>query len=370
VERPADVPATMCMRVLLLSRYGRLGASSRVRSYQYQPYLRAAGIEVTAAPLFDDFYLEYLYGHAARSFTALPRAALRRLQHLLTTTRYDLLWVEYELFPWAPALLERLLAASGQRYVVEFDDAVFHRYDRHHSVVVRQLLGRKIDVVMRKAAAVIAGNPYLAARARVAGARRIEHLPSVIDLDRYPLAAEQASDRPFTIGWIGSPATAIYLHAIAPALREVCADGGTRVRLIGAPSSFELPGIAVEHRVWVEAREAEEIQAFDIGIMPLPNGPWERGKCGYKLIQYMACGKAVVASPVGVNEQIVAAPAAGLLASNTAEWTSALRQLRADRDLRAAMGREGRRRVEQGYSLQVMAPRLAALFHELAPEGA
>jgi glycosyltransferase involved in cell wall biosynthesis len=358
------------MRVLLLSRYGRLGASSRVRSYQYQPRLRAAGIEVTAAPLFDDLYLEHLYDHAARSVATLVGAALRRLQHLLTTTRYDLLWVEYELFPWAPALVERLLAASGRRYVVEFDDAVFHRYDRHHSAVVRQLLGRKIDVVMRKAAAVIAGNSYLAARAEAAGARRIEHLPSVIDLDRYPLVPDQAQDRPFTIGWIGSPATASYLHDIAPALREVCADGRTRVRLIGAPASFELPGVAVEHRPWVEAREAEEIQAFDVGIMPLPNGPWEQGKCGYKLIQYMASGKAVVASPVGVNERIVAAPAAGLLAGTTAEWTSALRRLSADRELRAAMGREGRRRVEQDYSLQVMAPRLAALFHELAPDGA
>lgn len=358
------------MRVLLLSRYGRLGASSRVRSYQYQPYLQAAGIEVTAAPLFDDFYLEHLYGHESRSPVRLLRAGLRRLRYLLTTARYDLLWIEYELFPWVPALVEHLLAASGQRYIVEFDDAVFHRYDQHRSAIVRHLLGGKIDAVMRRATAVIAGNAYLAARAEAAGARRVEYLPSVVDLARYPVPADREPDGTFTIGWIGSPATAGYLDAIAPALHELCGDGRTRVRLVGAPASLDLAGVTIEHRAWAESREAEEIQAFDVGIMPLADGPWERGKCGYKLIQYMASAKAVVASPVGVNPEIVDAPVAGLLAGTMREWVDALRTLRTERDRRVAMGKEGRRRVERHYSLQVTAPRLISLFQDLAPVGA
>jgi glycosyltransferase involved in cell wall biosynthesis len=355
------------MRVLLLSRYGRLGASSRVRSYQYQPYLHASGIEVTAAPLLDDAYLEELYTGRARSFGRIFTAAIRRLRRLLDGQSYDLLWIEYELFPWMPALFERLLSRTGHRYVVEFDDAVFHRYDRHAVGLVRLALGRKIDTVMRRAAAVIVGNGYLAARAEAAGAIKIERLPSVIDLDQYPLATSApAADDVFTIGWIGSPATAGYLDAIVPALRTICAESPARVRLVGAPEGLTWPGVNVEHRRWSEEREAKEIQACHVGIMPLPDGPWEQGKCGYKLVQYMACGAPVIASPVGVNRELVQHGVTGLLASSVDEWVEALRTLRGDAALRAVMGQRGRQVVEARYCVQVTAPRLVALFRELA----
>ena len=119
-------------------------------------------------------------------------------------------------------------------------------------------------------------------------------------------------------------------------------------------------------RDWDEATETGEIGKFDVGIMPLPDNPWERGKCGFKLIQYMACGKPVVASPVGVNREIVVDGVNGFLASSHDEWVRALERLKSDPELRRTMGANGRRMVEEKYCLQVTAPRLHRLLLEAA----
>jgi glycosyltransferase involved in cell wall biosynthesis len=136
------------------------------------------------------------------------------------------------------------------------------------------------------------------------------------------------------------------------------------LRLIGA--QLEIPGVNIECLPWSQATEAQSIAGIDIGLMPLRDSPWERGKCGYKLIQYMACSKPVVASPVGVNARIVQSGVNGFLARSTAEWVETLSLLAADPNLRVACGKQGRSMVESQYSLQVAAPRLASWFHELA----
>jgi glycosyltransferase involved in cell wall biosynthesis len=351
------------VRVLLLSRYGRLGASSRVRSYQYLPYLRDEGIVVTPAPLLGDPYIERLYARRRQNAAALIGGYGRRLWQLATSYRFDLLWLEYELFPWLPAWFEVFLARLGVPYVADYDDPVFHRYDSHRNPLIRGLLGAKIDHVMRGAALVIVGSEYLGEHARRAGARRVEQLPTVIDLSRYQVATA-AGGGPYTIGWIGSPLTAPYLQLVRDALAELCSNGAVRVTLVGA-GPLTLGPVPIEARPWSEATEVAELQRFAVGIMPLPDGPWERGKCGYKLIQYMACGRAVVASPVGANAQIVEHGVNGLLANTSADWVSALRALR-DPALRVRMGAAGRAKVEREYCLQVTAPRLAALLRSCA----
>ena len=355
------------MKVLLLSRYGRQGASTRLRALQYLPHLAAAGIDVTWAPLLDDAYLEALYGAGRRPWPQVARAYLARLAQLLRARDFDLLWIEKELFPMLPATVERLLAAAGVPYVVDYDDALFHNYDLHRHALVRRVLGRKIDRVMAGARLVIAGNDYLATRAEQAGACWVEPLPTVIDLDRYPALPDAAPDptRPFTIGWIGSPQTAVYLAAIAEPLRQLMMRRAARLVLVGAGRGTP-PDLPAEIRPWSEAGEVTDIAEFDVGIMPLPDAPWERGKCGYKLIQYMACAKPVVASPVGVNRQLVTPELNGYLASTTAEWLQALDRLQTDRALSRGLGATGRAQVVERYCLQVTAPRLAALLRRAA----
>ncbi|WP_282041248.1 glycosyltransferase family 4 protein [Halomonas alimentaria] len=361
------------MKVALLSKYSRLGASSRLRSLHYLPDLEQVGIEVTPHALFGDDYLKRLYGGKGRSLASVARRYAQRARQLRRLKHADLIWLEYEALPYVPHWLERGLMPRGVPYVVDYDDAVFHHYDLSSRRLVRSLLGRKIDKVMASATAVICGNDYLAERARQAGARRIERVPTVVDAHRYSAGepASSESGRAPVIGWIGSPSTQRYVLDLKPVLEAMHRKHGVRLVLVGArpelASQFgELP---VEVLPWTEESEAQAISGFDIGIMPLPDGPWERGKCGYKLIQYMAAGKPVVASSVGVNVEIVQGWECGELADKPEEWSEALGGLLVDPARREALGRRGRQAVEQHYSLQAQAPRLAEILRSAAREG-
>lgn len=350
------------MRVLLLSRYDRLGASSRLRSHQYLPYLSQAGFDVTVAPLFDDDYVRGLYSGNISKLAVL-KAYFARLGFIFKARQFDLVWLEYEMLPWLPSWIELALFPKNIPLVVDYDDAIFHRYDQHRLSLVRKLLGQKIDAVMQRANIVTVGNDYLAERAKQVGAQRVERVPTVVDAKRYAVI-EKENASPVTIGWIGQPSTAEYLGLLAPVLKKMITKHSVRVVAIG-PKPTQFQQLPIEVKSWAEETEAAEIQLFDIGIMPLPDEPWERGKCGYKLIQYMACGKPVVASPVGVNSVIVRQGVNGFLANTEAEWCDSLSLLCGDAALRKQMGDEGRKIMEQDYSLQVAAPRLAELLRSV-----
>lgn len=347
------------MRILAFSRYEQLGASSRLRLYQYLPYLKDAGIDVTVAPFFGDDYIRGLYGNNVSTF-AVFKAYIIRLIYMLKVRNFDLVWVEKEMLPWIPDWIELGLFPASVPLVVDYDDAVFHRYDQCQSSLIRWLLGNKIDAIMRRANLVIPGNSYLADHARQAGAKWVEILPTVVDTTRYHLASGPNSKQ-VTIGWIGSPATAHYLKLIAPALLEVVKIRNVRLVAVGANAN-QLEGLPIDVVTWTEESEVEQIQYFDIGIMPLPDEPFERGKCGYKLIQCMACGKPVVATPIGANAQIVRDGVEGFWALSQADWVSVLTRLIDDSSLRVRMGEAGRTRVENTYSLNVAAVKLEQLL--------
>lgn len=349
------------MRILLLTRYSRLGASSRIRFLQYVTALRALGIEVEVSPLLCDNYIRRLYVRKPLSLLEMGKDYFRRFSRLITARRYNLVWLEKELFPNMPAWFEQVLAGMGVRYVVDYDDAIFHNYDLSSNPLKRSL-AHKIDTVMGCSSLVVCGNEYLADRARAAGAPNIRIIPTVIDLDLYTVAAAPVREG-IIVGWIGSPSTVKYLESLVPALTQLSKEYPVRLRVIGA--DFSSPGLVVECIEWSEESEVREIQEFDIGVMPLLDSPWEQGKCGYKLIQYMACGLPVVASPVGVNREIVKQGVNGYLAAAPTDWTAALRTLCADSERRRTMGTNGRQLVEQKYSLQVTVPLMAQLFHDV-----
>ncbi|MFG0408006.1 glycosyltransferase family 4 protein [Pseudomonas sp. FYR_11] len=353
-------------KILILSKYTRMGASSRLRILQFFPALENSGFEIEVSAFFGEDYLSELYHSASRSPLKLIRYYAKRLAVLLRARKYDVVWIEKELFPFLPAMFERGLKAIGVRYLVDYDDAVFHNYDLSSRPWVRRLLGSKIDGVMRASSIVVAGNEYLADRARRAGAARVEIIPTVVDHERYRVGHRHGVQQ-LVIGWIGSPSTQKYVVGIRDSLREACNRYKARLVLVGATPDIvdELPGIEVETLSWSEDSEAHLIENMDIGVMPLIDGPWERGKCGYKLIQYMACGVPVIASPVGVNVEIVAGNQCGLLASEQADWLAALCTLLTSPEERTRLGTSGRRAVEARYSLQAQAPILEKLFKSL-----
>ena len=344
--------------VLLLTRYERLGASSRVRFLQFLPALESQGFTFDVRPLLDNDYVRSLYGGPSVGAGRLFMSYMRRFGALRRRLRYDVVWLEKEALPWLPAWVD-IARLQGLPYVVDYDDAWFHRYEHHWA---SPLLGHKIDAIMRVAHTVVAGNDYIARRAREAGARHVEIVPSAIDLDRYRDLPEPPAREGLTVGWIGIPLNAHYLAIIAPALRAV---SSVKLHVVGGAVPAELSGIAAESFEWTEETEIARIAAFDVGVMPLHDTPWERGKCAYKLLQVMAAGKPVIASPVGANRQVVRHGVNGFLAETTEEWTGALRKL-ADPELRRRMGEEARRTVAEHYATAVIVPRLASILSEAA----
>lgn len=251
--------------------------------------------------------------------------------------------------------------------VYDFDDALFERSVSGSVSAVNRGFGAlkrdaaRCDSYLRRARLVTAGNGYLAAHAH-AIAKRVEVVPSCIDPAAYVQRAH-ADVETLTVGWIGSSSTTPYLLEILPVLRAINA-GGCAMRLV-AVGAGRLPAETwIEQHPWSLETEARLLARFDVGVMPLPDDPWTRGKCGYKLLQYFAAGVPAVASPVGVNASLLAA-GGGLAATSPTEWQSALEEFGGDTAARREAGHAGRRLVQSDYSYERWAPELAALLRSL-----
>lgn len=328
---------------------------------QFVPRLEAAGFRTRTSPFFSDRYLACYFADGTKDKRE-ALASYRQRLGVLARQKADVLWIEKEAFPFLPAFAERLIANGRTPYVVDFDDAVFHTYDRSNSGLVRAILGDKLKPLIRNSSAIFAGNDYLANYARDAGARTILSVPTGVEPARYPLRGD-AKDGPVRIGWIGTPANARYLAPCVAAMNALADRHRLELVTIGADRVPDVVG-PQRNLAWSEESEGELLSQIDIGVMPLTDTPWERGKCGYKLIQYMAAGKPVIASPVGVNATIVT-PEVGSLAADHAGWMAALDQLAGDRALRLRMGEAARQRVERHYSVEAIAPTIVNAFRTI-----
>lgn len=347
------------MRVLVLGKYSPMGASTRYRMLQFFPYLSSHGIELNYQPLFDDSYLVRVYSKKSRFFNVF-KCYIRRLQLILSLPSANLIWIEKELFPWLPWFLEKqFLKLLRAPYIVDYDDAIFHQYDLHRSIFVRKILGQKCDSVMRGAAACIVGNRYLADRAITAGAKNVKIVPTVVSGERFYPKSKDESDV-VVIGWIGSLSTSGYLEKVRPVLAELAKTHKILLRVVGAQIDWE--EFEVECIPWSEDSEVEWIQSFDIGIMPLADSSWERGKCGFKIIQYMACGKPVVADAVGANIDIVEDGVTGLLCANNEQWYRGLMAYVENKIERKIAGKRGRELFLETFSLLTKAPEILSLI--------
>jgi glycosyltransferase involved in cell wall biosynthesis len=352
------------MRIVAFTKYDREAASTRQRFLQYAPAFADAGMHLDVRPLLSNAYVRSLATHEPVSRTEVAATYWKRFRDVMAERDADAVWVHAELFPFLPSTVEQLVFRSGVPVVYDWDDATFVPYRHHRNPIVRLLLGRKFEHILSRAAAVTCGNAYL--RDYCSGfCERSIIVPTVVDTDMYrPI---EKGPGPVTLGWIGSPTTWVNVRPLLPTLERFCRDHGARFRAVGAgkaAASDSFPGLELAD--WTEASEVAEVQGFDIGIMPLIDAPFERGKSGYKLIQYMACGLPTVASPVGVNTEIVTHGATGFLATDASDWLHFLGRLASDGDLRRSMGRAGRDRAIASYSLASQAPRLVSLFREVS----
>jgi glycosyltransferase involved in cell wall biosynthesis len=338
----------------------------RYRIEQWAPALGAAGVEVEFSSFMSPRGMDVLYrpGHTGVKVAETLRGYSRRLRERLRPFPADVAFVYREAALLAPSWLERRLA--GRRPLVfDFDDAIYLRDASAANARWKRLKpAGKAAALCRLASHVTVGNGgALAAFAR-AHARAVTVVPSTIDTDRYTPSPRAANPRP-VIGWTGSHTTWPHLLTVRDALLRLRRELDFELRVVGA-GQVSLPGLDVRSVPWRAESEADDLRPIDVGLMPLPDDEWSRGKCGMKALQYMALGIPPVVSPVGANVEIVRDGVEGFHARGADEWLERMLRLLRDEALRRQMGARARTRVEEGYSTRVQAPRVAALLHAVA----
>jgi glycosyltransferase involved in cell wall biosynthesis len=335
----------------------RLGRApgQRFRFEQYIPYLKSEGYQIDLAPLLDEKQDQILYAQG----NILPKARLaietlaRRLRDVQRAKKYDLVYLYREAYLVGGAFIEKMIARTGVPFLVDYDDAVWlpniSAGNKRWAFLKNTA---KAHTIFRYATGLVAGNNYLADYGRQFNPN-VFMIPTTVDTDLYcpqPLPQKQ---EPIIIGWSGSPTTVPHFETLIPVLKQLKDRYGNRIsfRLIG-DGQYKNAELGIEGISWSVERELETINSFDIGIMPLPNDAWSKGKCGLKGLSYMAFEKATVMSAVGVNREIITDGVNGFLAENESDWLAKLSMLIEDEALRKKLGKEGRQTVINGYSVE------------------
>jgi glycosyltransferase involved in cell wall biosynthesis len=355
-------------RILVLCPYPHgTAASQRFRFEQYLELLRADGFRVDQASFWDEATWKILHapGHLPRKITGIASGVGRRLLTLAGAYRYDYVFIHLEAAPLGPPIIEALLWLMRRKIIYDIDDAIFMSPAGEQDKSLLKLLKwrSKVAFTTKRAYKVLAVNQHLAEWAQRFNPR-VSLIPTTIDPDyhRPAAVAPPKNGRP-VIGWTGTFSTAPYLDVVRGALERLQRSHSFKLRAIcnRDPGFTNLD--AYEFVPWKEATEIEDLQQFDIGIMPVPDTPWALGKVGFKAIQYSAVGVPPVASDVGSARDVIDDGRTGLLVPNTEEaWISALSRLLDDETLRIRLGRAARERVLRTYAIPAQRDNYRALF--------
>jgi glycosyltransferase involved in cell wall biosynthesis len=346
----------------------------RFRIEQWEPLLRQRGVEITYAPFESQDLHQVLYqtGKMGRKLSLVASGFGRRLSLMNSAKGYDAAYIFREAALLGPPIIERLLKRRGVPIIFDFDDAVFVSYRSPSNGYLSYLkFAAKTKKICSLAAHVMAGNSYLADYARQFNAR-VTVVPTTIDTEKYLKRRDSTAAEVPMIGWTGSFSTVQHLDTLRGALQKLARHERFRLRVIGTPE-YRLEGVEVEARPWRSETELDDLRSIDVGVMPLPDDQWSRGKCGLKALQFMALGIPTICSPVGVNTEIVRDGENGFIAGTEDQWVERLGRLLRSAELRERMGAAGRATVEQGYSAIAQAPRVYEVFQSVvcgAIEGA
>ncbi len=361
------MPTSIPTRILALATNPETGASTRFRVLQWRPVLEAAGFQLSLDTFFSLQGARSLYapGRLAPKVADVVSGAFHRWRILTQAhQRAELLFIHREAFPLGRRVGWKALEQFPGPVIYDYDDAMFLPQRQGRGFLARLEDLETPNAIMQRSHVVFAGNRFLADYARQY-ARRVVLLPTCIDTQRFtPSTTVWDGRRPLIVGWIGSHSTAKYLRSLRPVLERVARAVPFRLYVVGCPERLRWEGIEVEQREWNLASEVSDFQQCDVGIYPLWNDPWAQGKCGFKAIQFMACGVPIVAAAVGANQEIIQDGVNGYLASTEEDWVQKLQQLLSTSLLRAQFGVAGQETIEARYSLRAHASTLIAALRE------
>lgn len=360
------------MKALFFLLDGQTNASSYYRVLQYLPFLRAAGVDVKVARPSPEWFYERTMerqsvgtGGKAAFYGAFLAG---RFVDVARSGAYDVVVIQRDLFPFGPPVLERLLRRVSGHVVYDTDDATYLRPAFTPNTLFQRLRRfDKVAEVVGTARWVSVATEPIAAWARQYNPR-VSVVPMALDVEAYARLAQRMERGPgLVLGWAGTGGGLRYLEMLGPALREVAGRYPLRVRVVtGAPRDVRLPGIPVEVVPWEPATALASMADVDVGLIPLADSEFERAKCPFKMLQYMAWGIPCVCSRVGEPERALRDGESGLLAGSTGEWVAALVRLADSPEERRRIGRAGQDVARARYSVETVAPLLLDGLREAA----
>jgi glycosyltransferase involved in cell wall biosynthesis len=363
------LPTVPMIRVLFVTMHRpRRSPGQRFRYEQYLPYLREHGFECDVSHLISetDDRVIYAPGHYFSKFGIFLKSVAIRLRDVIAAGRYDIVFIFREALMVNSGVIEALLARGRARLVFDFDDAIWMQQPIAAKDKLRFLRAgpSKIPGILRHCDMVFAGNAYLADYASRFN-DSVHIVPTTLDTSTHTSQPRPAKDR-VCIGWNGSFSTVSYFDQITTPLAALKARFGDAIyfKLIG-DATYQNPALDLKGQAWREETEVEDTLEFDIGLMPLSDDPWTRGKCGFKALLYMSLQIPPVVSPVGVNSEIVEDGVSGFTATTDQEWVDKIATLVERPDLRAKFGERGRDVVVQRYSLDSQKDRYVQLLSSL-----
>ena len=359
-------------RIVYFTKYTDAGPSSRYRSYQYKNYLENNGFNVTIKPLFPTQYILDLYGKGKKNWLILLPKYIQRFFQILFLKNYDILYIEYELFPYAPIIFEKMALLGKKNIVLDYDDATFHTYDKSSHKLVQTLLGNKIYQLVKKASLVITGSPYLTEQLQKLNANIIE-IPTSICFAKYQKDKVTKTDitNTFKIGWLGSKNTSVNVLPLKNVFIELQKKYSIELFLVGFDKNLlpQLDGVNYQYIQWNANTEVETIASFNVGIMPLEDKFFNYGKCGFKLIQYMACGVPTISTPLPANIKINQ-DNNNLFATLNEEWFNAFEEMITKKEFyKTIVGEKNKQIVEQHYCIESNSKLYVDCFNKILQKG-
>ncbi len=358
------------MRILFIEPYPIEGPSSRYRIEQYIPYFKHNGIECVVRPFVSSKFYRIIYkkGFYFQKMLFFLQSTLSRFFDIFSALKSDIIFIHLEAFPFGPPLFEWVLSKAGKKIIYDLDDAIYMGITSSANSFLRYLkCPSKIKKIIKMADHVITCNGYLADYAKKYN-KNITVIHTSVDTEKFkPINKEKKEG--LIIGWIGSHSTAKYLSELKGIfVRLVSGRYHFVLKIIGAGDEydFDVPGIEIIKLGWNLKDEIDQFQSLDIGVYPLPDNEWTRGKTGFKTIQYMSVGVPCVVSAVGANKSIVEDGINGFIAASKEEWIKKISMLIEDVDLRKRIGSNGRQTAEENFSIKVNAPKYLHVIRSLA----